>query len=188
MAVALTRGALGLSVALMIGCAQGYEVAEVPDPRQSSPLPNEGGGNANAGMRAMSGGSGPSSGTGTPSVFQGEACMRGETQPCDCEGDMGEGIRSCRRDPDSPTEGTFSECEQCVPDEEPMAGSGGAGGAGGRGGSGASGSGGRAGSSGGGTAGRSSGGSAGTSGGSTGGSSQPWCIFVPIPIPGLCRS
>ena len=106
MAVALTRGAVGLSVVLLIGCATGYDEGEAPEHRPSSPM--LGGGNASAGMSAMNAGSrsGPSSGRGAAagSGYQGTPCMRGETEPCSCEGDMEEGVRICLRDADSPTE------------------------------------------------------------------------------------
>jgi hypothetical protein len=189
---------LVLALALWTGCAEGVPEADVPDAPDTSMLPKSGTGIPLGGGRAAAGGRGPSSG-GSGSLYMGDSCMAGETEPCMCPGNMGKGTRVCRHDADSPTEGTFSECEQCVPDQQPMAGksSGGTGSSsGGRGGSssssgsaGSSSSSGSAGSSSSsGSAGRTSGSGGSSGGSSSGGGGDPgWCLFVPIPLPGLCK-
>lgn len=192
----LGHAALALGLAHFIGCAQGYDYSLDEEPPLAggfaagigSTGTGRGGAPSQAGTNSQAGRSGGAGMT----MYMGDPCERGETEVCTCEGGLGTGIRTCRRDDLSPTMGSFSACEACVPDDdEDPAGMGGGGsgsGAAGRGGAGGSSSGSAgAGSS---SAGRS--GSGGTSGrtgssGSSGGSNDPaWCFFVPIPLPGVC--
>jgi hypothetical protein len=180
----------------LAGCAKGYEGPEVFETGLSagagSGSSGTTGGGSGSGTSGTSGGAGMngSAGEAAPS---GEPCAMGASESCSCSSG-GMGTRICRYDASSPTGGYFSECQQCtmpstggsggsagdgdVGSAGSRAGSGGSGGSAGRGGSGGS-------SGGAGT----SGGSAGSSGGSAGmgGSEQPWCVFVPVPLPGLCR-
>ncbi len=202
----LGRAALLLGLALS-GCAQGYDNTLEEEPPFAGGFAS-GTGSIGAGRGGQGGRAGGGSllvgGKGGSSAsYTGEPCERGETEKCTCEGGQGEGIRSCRKDDLSPTMGTFSACEACVPDNDPAgmgggasgrsgngsAGSSGAGGSAGRAGSGSSSAGSGSGSSGSGSsAGRSGSGSAGRTGGSgSGGGDDPaWCFFVPIPLPGVC--
>jgi hypothetical protein len=188
----LGRAALLLGLALS-GCAQGYD-----DMLEDGP-PFAGGFASGTGSIGAGRGGAGRSGTGSllvggtggsSAMYTGDPCERDETEECTCEGGLGEGIRTCRKDDLSPTMGTFSACEACVLDSDP-AGMGGGGS--GRSGSGSAGRGGTGGSGGGSSgsgssAGRSGSGSAGRSGGSgSGGGNDPaWCFFVPIPLPGVC--
>lgn len=120
-------------------------------------------------------------------VFEGEACMQGDEQECTCD-EGGVGVRRCVFDRNSPLGGSFSECERCMvpmdetsmddgtgsdssddsPDSDDSSDSGDSS-----------------------ESGDSSGGSSSApppppSGGNTGGGDAFWCIFVPVPLPGLC--
>jgi hypothetical protein len=181
-------GWLGMCVlCALAGCAQGFDQ---PEPGMAAPGgdPVPGGGAAGmAGSSSMAGGG---------AAFVGEACAMGARERCTCD-DGGEGTRVCQFDRSSPTQGSFSACAACMTGPASgQAGTGGStagsGGAAGRGGTG--GASGTAGASGGSAAGRggSSGtGGSGTSGGSgtggSGGRDAAWCVFVPIPLPGLCN-
>jgi hypothetical protein len=181
----LVRAALALGLAQLIGCAQGYDSSLDQDPPTAGGFAGmtSNGGRGGATSQAGRGASGTGSGA-AGTMYTGEPCERGETEECMCEGDQGMGIRSCRKDDLSPTMGSFSECESCVPDEEPAGGAGGNGssGSGSAGRGGAGGSAGRAGSSSG-----SAGSSSGSAGRSGSGNNDPgWCLFVPVPLPGVC--
>ena len=80
-----------------------------------------------AGAQAGEGGFGAFAGEGVPRpdasvgppsagtmAYMGEACRQGEVLNCACEGG-GAGRKVCRFDPDSPTQGSFSECGNCQP-------------------------------------------------------------------------
>ena len=195
----LGHAALALGLAQLIGCAQGYDGPLDDEPPLAggfaAGIGSTGAGRGGAPSQAGTTPAGRSGGAGT--LYTGEPCERGETEECMCGGGQGTGIRTCRKDDLSPTMGTFSPCEACVPGEEDPAGMGGGGSGSGRSGSGAAGRGGAGGSSSGaagtgsssagrsgssGSAGRSSG-----SSGSSGGSNDPaWCVFVPVPLPGVC--
>jgi hypothetical protein len=201
------------AVCLFAGCAQGFQPKEALGPALSDDGMDMNGASSAGTSAAPSAGNGSGSNSGAAGALPGgEPCMMGESESCACD-TGGEGTRICRYDRSSPTEGSFSECMSCA---QPMAGSGddadaeagsgasgssGSGSSGGRGGSGGSGASGRGGAGGGGgtgTAGSSgssggggsgSGGSSGGagSGGSSGGRDQAWCLFVPVPLPGLCK-
>lgn len=102
-----------------------------------------------AGAMATGGSGGGGAGGGTPMqdasvpMFDGDACARGDAQPCACEDTTAMGMRVCVASEASPTGGEYSECRGCpaIPDggSDPMGGasgmtSGGMGGAGGTGG------------------------------------------------------
>ena len=178
---------LGLCAWLVLvsGCASGYD---------DGTKPNAAVRNA-SGIRAGQGGSAPQAGSpGAPAgsggsanaPYTGEPCEMGQTETCACEQAGTEGVRVCRFDRASPTDGTFSACENCMPLAPTMADEGdvmaraGSGGAGrGGSGSGGAGAGGRAGGSAGSTSGGESSGGDRPRGGS--GCSSP-CTNVCFPI------
>jgi hypothetical protein len=182
--------ALWAAACLLAGCAVGY-APELSEADFGTPptLPAED-------MSSGSAGSPPPS----TEPYTGDPCMMGQSEACTCEAG-GMGTRVCRFDVRSPTQGTFGECGSCM--EPPTGGTAGMSGTGGSGtgGSASSGTGG-SGTGGSGTGGSGTGGSSAGTGGSssgTGGSSgstppppassggRPgWCIFVPVPIPGIC--
>ena len=190
---------VGILCVLLGACAQGFEGPQAFG--FDTPGADHGGGQIGGGA-GQAGDDGPAAGSSAAGMgaagmgaFDGEPCLRGETEACECD-NGGTGSRTCAFDAESPTEGSFSECGRC---SGGAAGSGGSGssGAGGSGasGSGASGSGGRGGS---GSSGASGSGSSGSGSSGSGGSAAPppppssgsepgWCLFVPVPLPGVCK-
>lgn len=161
------------------GCAEGVPVE--PAALGASPAANT---MAPPSMTGEGAGDDGAAGAAAP-VFDGEACSQGHEEACTCD-DGGTGTRRCIYDPSSPLDGRLSDCERCVApmDDTMMDGadapdSDGSGGSAGSGGSGSGSSGGSGSSSG-------SGSSTPPPAPSGSGGSQPWCIFVPIPLPGLC--
>lgn len=170
---------VGMLWVVLGGCAQGFEGPQA----FGFDLPGSGssqGGGQKPGNSAGGGGSTPIGGAAggmagmNAGGYDGDPCLRGEIEACACAGG-GMGTRSCAFDASSPTEGSFGECGHC-------SGGGGAGGNGGAGGMGGAGSG---------AAGSGGSGAAGSGGGSappppSSGSKPGWCVFVPVPLPGVC--
>jgi hypothetical protein len=152
----------------LTACAEGYEA----DPFKALAAPSTGGGapvlpggGSGAGSTPMDEAGTGAAGTG---VFTGESCRMGDNAACTCADGVAQGIKICRYDVNSPTQGSFSECQNCMvsvmagnPGDVSTSGSGGSSGV----------SGGSSGVSGGSSG--VSGGSSGTGASGTGGSTTP---------------
>jgi hypothetical protein len=95
--VASRRTWLVLLLLCAAGCAKGFNAAA-----SAPPL-------ASAQEAAGVGSSGPSA------MYTGDECVTvGERVPCVCTDGVGQGIKACAADKNSPTQGTYSECTACV--------------------------------------------------------------------------
>jgi hypothetical protein len=103
---------LALATCLTCACAEGYSVPATGTREVLTP--------PSGGMGGEGGDFLPSTGGAPAAPSVGEPCIRGDVAPCPCEGTDVPGQRICVFDMASPTQGFFSDCQGCLPAQEPV--------------------------------------------------------------------